>query len=543
MTEQIQVPEPGAALDLPPDFAEDAGRLDQATTGRLVTVLLALVVLSEILPLQQSMVSVILPKMSAAFPGAGSGITWSTTILGVVGGATMALVGKLGDVWGKKRVLFLCSALFLVSTVVCALTTDWTVFLVARGVGAVSWGMSAIEYGLVRDLMPRRWIPISVGVLGTGFGLSSVIGPLAVGALDDHFGWRSIFWFLAVYTVVALPLLALAVPESTVRVRQRFDLLGALLFGAGVGMLLIYISQGSTWGWTEPTCYAYLAGGLASLLAFVAWEAHTKDPIMELALLRKPSVAMLMSIATLGTAILSGTSIAVIYMFETPPAAQLKQQILQGIASSQNIPVEQVAKLVTFQGHVGHGAGFSVLELAVHITMWTAVFGMVFGPLGGYLAKKKGARLTMIVSALGFLSACLLWVPWHSTWQQQLSIGALFGLGFGFFYAAGPNLLMDAVPVQRQGVSAGMYAVFGGIGTSLATAVFTAIVSAHPFTFTMTGADGAPVVTEVPQVYADSGFRAVYLLVGVVPAAVMLLFALALRIGRTPARGGEAPAA
>ncbi|MEV6164891.1 MFS transporter [Streptomyces sp. NPDC052052] len=543
MTEQIQVPEPGATPALSPDPAEDAGRLDHASTGRLVTVLLALVVLSEILPLQQSMVSVILPKMAADFPAAGSGVTWSMTILGVVGGATMALVGKLGDVWGKKRVLFLCSALFLISTVVCALTTDWSVFLVARGLGAVSWGMSAVEYGIVRDLMPRRWIPISVGVLGTGFGLSSVIGPLAVGALEDHFGWRSIFWFLAGYTLVALPFTALAVPESTIRVRQRFDLLGALLFGAGVGLVLIYISQGSTWGWSEPTCLAYLIGGLVGLVAFVAWEARTKDPIMELSLLRKPSVATLMTIALLGTAVLSATSIAVIYMFETPPAAELKAQILQGIASSQNIPVEQLSQLVTFQGDVGYGAGFSVLQLAVHITMWTAVFGMVFGPLGGYVAKKKGARLTMIISAVGFLAACLLWVPWHSTWQQQLTIGVLFGLGFGFFYAAGPNLLMDAVPAQRQGVSAGMYAVFGGIGTSVATAVFTAIVSAHPLTFTMTGRDGAPVVTEVPQVYADSGFRSVYLLVGVVPAAVMLLLALALRIGRTPARGGEAPAA
>lgn len=542
MAEQVQVPEPPTTLGLPPDPEENTGRLDGASTGRLVAILFALVMVSEILPLQQSMVAVILPKVAVDFPSAGSGVTWSMTILGVVGGATMALVGKLGDVWGKKRVLYLCAGFFLVSCVICALTSDWTLFLIARGIGAVSWGMAAVEYGIVRDVMPRHWVPISIGVLGTGFGLSAVIAPLAVGALDDHYGWRSIFWFLAVYTLVALPVLALTVPESPVRVKQRFDLLGAVLFGVGVGTVLIYISQGTSWGWTEPTCLAYLIGGLVSLVAFLVWETYTKDPIMELSLLRKAPVAMLMGISLLGTMVFSATSIAVIYMFETPPAAELKAQILQGIAAKQNVPVDSLSQLVTFHGDVSYGAGFSVFELAVHITMWSAVFGMIFGPLGGYLARKRGARLTMIISCVGFTSACVLWVPWHSTWQQQLGIGVLFGLGVGFFYASGPNLLMDCVPVQRQGISAGMYAVFGGIGTSVATAVFTAIVSAHPFTFTVAVPGADPVVTEVPQVYSDSGFSLVYLLVGAIPAVVALILAVSLRVGRTPARGGEAPA-
>src|SRR5260221_2099823 len=100
---------------------------------------------------------------------------------------------------------------------------------------------------------------------------------------------------------------------------------------------------------------------------------------------------------------------------------------------------------------------------------------------------------------------------------------------------------MDAVPADRQGVSAGMLAVFGSIGTSVGTAIFTAIVAAHPFqTVANNPLTHKTIVTNVPGVYANSGYSLVYVVIGVVPAALTLLIALALRTGRTPAPGGAA---
>jgi hypothetical protein len=97
---------------------------------------------------------------------------------------------------------------------------------------------------------------------------------------------------------------------------------------------------------------------------------------------------------------------------------------------------------------------------------------------------------------------------------------------------------MDAVPADRQGVSGGMLAVFGSIGTAVGVAIFTAIVSAHPFQLVVTPPGVHPTVQNVPQVYTNTGYTLVYVACGVVPAALALLLALALRTGRTPARGG-----
>ena len=518
---------------------EDAGRIDPRRTGRLIMILVALVLYSEVAPMQLGAVSIIIPKIATSFPGAGAGVTWGVTIVGIAGGATMALLGKLGDLIGKKRVTLLSGLLFLIGALLCVLTSSWPLFLIGRALGGASWAMTAVEYGIVRDLMPRKWIPISVGVIGTGFGIGGVLTPIIVGALTDHYSWRSVFWFLVIYVVVTTPIVMFGVPESPFRVKQRFDIIGAVLFGVGIGAVLLYVSEGSTWGWGNVGNLGYLIGGVVALAAFIGWELRTPEPMMELSLLRAPKVAIPMAAAFLVTLAISALSITIAYMFETPTAPVLKGEILAGAAAQAKVPVSTVAQFVSFRGDLSYANGFSVMAMALHITIWTALFGMLFGVLGGWVCRKIGARIPLIISGASLLVACALWIVWHTTWQEQLSIGLLYGVCFGFYYAANPNLLMDAVPANRQGVSAGMLAVFGSIGTSVGTAIFTAIVAAHPFqTVANDPLTHKVIVTNVPDVYTNTGYSLVYVAVGVVPAALTLLIALALRSGRGPARGG-----
>jgi nitrate/nitrite transporter NarK len=121
---------------------------------------------------------------------------------------------------------------------------------------------------------------------------------------------------------------------------------------------------------------------------------------------------------------------------------------------------------------------------------------------------------------------------------DQATIGVLWGIGFGFYFAAGPNLLIDAVPAERQGISSGMFAVFGGIGSALATALITPILAAHPYYLIATPPGGKPRYIAIPQVYTNVGYSWGYLLVGGISAVIALILAYSLRSGRTPARGG-----
>jgi MFS family permease len=517
---------------------EDSGRLVNASSGRLIAILVALVLFSEVVPLQYTMVGVIIPKIGAAFPQSGNSTSWALTILGVVGAATMALVGKASDLVGKKRMLLAVSVFFLAGTVVCALTDSWGVFLFGRGLQALSLGMPAVTYGVVRDLMPRRWIPICVGFIGTGFGVAAIIAPLVGGGLTDHYSWRAVFWFLVIYMVVTIPLVVLIVPNSPFRVRQRFDWLGAILFGGGIAGVLVYISEGAGWGWTSGGCLPYLIGGLVALVAWVLWENRISYPMMELSLLRAPKVSMVMGISLFATIGLALPNFIIPYMNETPKPGVLTGEIIAQTAAQQHVAASLVAQFVHFQGDIGYAAGFSVFQLAWHITIFTAVSAMIFGPIGGVLARRVGARLPLVIGSAALVATFLLWWQFHHSWQEDAVIGVLWGLGFGFYYGSSPNLLIDAVPAKRQGISSGMMAVFGAIGSALATALITPILTSHPFQLVATPPGGKPIVHDIPQVYTDAGYAEAYLLIGVIGAVVTVALAIILRTGRKPALGG-----
>jgi MFS family permease len=539
MTEEASVPSPDRFNAATNDTDEETGRLTGASRIRLLVVLLTMVLFSEVAVLQVSMVAIILPKLGAAFPAAGNSISWSITILGVVGGATLALTGKAGDLWGKKNVLMACALFFLVGTLLCAVATSWPVFLVGRGLGGVAYGMAVIQYGLVRDLLPRRWIPIAVAFIGTGFGLASIIGPLVCGVLIDHFSWRSVFWFLIIYSLVMWVPFIILVPETKLRVRQRFDTIGAALLGAGVGLALIYLSQGSSWGWGNIDCLAYLLGGLAGLAAFVWWERRTAEPMMELALLAKPVLVVMFAMQFFITGFQAVLAIIISYIFETPKQAVLNQQIIAGAAAQYHQPASVISQFVHFAGDLSYAQGYSVLQLAERVTIWSAVFTMIFGPVGGWLSRKIGARIPLIVGIAALIAASALWIGWHSTWVDQDTIGILYGLGAGFYFGAYPNVVLDTVPASRQGVTTGMIQVFGAIGTSVGSALLISILSSHPYQIVaQTSATAAPSISNVPQVYSNSGFSSAYLLLGAVPCAIALIGALVLRAGRLPARGG-----
>ncbi|HUN32206.1 MAG TPA: MFS transporter [Trebonia sp.] len=537
MSETTTPPGP-SAIPVGTTTDENAGRMDSASNARLLTILIVLVLFSEFVPFQYAMVGVIIPKIGAAFPASGNSTSWALTVLGVVGAATMALAGKASDLWGKKRTLLVVGIIFLFGTLVCAVTSNWAVFLVGRGLQAFCLGVPAVSYGIIRDLMPRRWIPVAIGLVATGLGFSAVLAPLFGGLLTDHYSWRSIFWFLLVYAVVFLPLMLIFVPESPYRVRQKFDWPGALLIGLGVAGVLIYLSEGTNWGWGSLTNLGYLVAGLILLVAFVAWENHIDYPMMELSLLRAPQVSMVMLIAVFATICVATPNYLIPYMMETPTPGSLRSQILAQVAAREHASVALIKPYIAFQGDINYASGMTVFQLAWHITITLSVAAMLFGPIGGYLARRYGARLPMVLGTLSLLIAFELWTRFHGAWVDQATIGVFWGIGFGFYYAAGPNLLMDAVPAWRQGISSGMLAVAGSIGTALATASLTPILAAHPYELIGTPPGGKPQVSVIPQVYTNVGYTDVYLLVGGIAAVIAFLLAIALRSGRTPARGG-----
>ncbi|MCF2531090.1 MFS transporter [Yinghuangia soli] len=533
-----------ARIAEPPDERGVGGggsaRLDDASPGRIIAVAAIIILFAEAMVLQYAMVLPAVQKIGGTWPEVGSNLSWMVIIVGVVAGATLPIVSKLADLHGKRRVLLLCSSTFLAGSLLCAVTDSWTLFLVGRALQSTAGAMIAIGVGLVRDLLPRRHIPVAIGALAAGFGLSGVVSPFVGGALTDHYSWRALFWFLVVYSVVITILMVLFVPESNVRVREKLDWQGALLVGAGVALALVYLSNGQAWGWGRPSAWGYLAAGLALLVAFAVWEAKSPSPMMDPRLLRSAKVSLVLGAYFFGNMVIGGVGYAVPYMAQTDAAA-IKDQVLQGAAAAAGQPVEVMQQAITFEGDLGYAFGFGLLAFAVHITIGMSATSMTAGPLAGAWGRTRGLRSPLIAGMSVMTAACAMLALWHGSWFTVLLVYAVYGLGFGAFYSASNNLIVEAVPESQSSIGAGMLNVAGNFGAAVGTAMITAILSAHPLQMVSPSPTGqGTATTDIPQVYTDTGWTLSLWALGIA-GLIGIVVTVLLKSGRAPATGGEAP--
>lgn len=521
--------------------AEDTGRLDGVSRMRIFSVLAIIVLFTEVAPLQYTMVAAALQKIAPTFPHEGANINWAIIIFGLIGAAASPLIGKMSDVWGKKRMFLACGLIFLAGCALDAMTSSWWVFLVGRGLQAVAIATAVIAYGLVRDLMPRKYVPLGLGITATGLGFSALAAPIIGGYLVDNFSWRAIFWFLFAYTVVMIPLMVAVVPESPLRVDERIDVVGAALLSAGAALTLIYLDKGQDWGWSKPTTLLWLVGGLALLLLFFVVETRVSTPIMDMKLLFHPRVAMVLLAALFASFVIGVENYAMGYMSETPGADVVKSGVLQGTLAKvgqltgQQLPPSAVQ--VKLDPGYTYGNGFGLLSYATHIAILGAALAMVFGAVAGAMARRIGARIPLLIALVIFVGSAVSFAVTPHTWQMFLLLNAIFGIGFGFYYAATPILIVEGVPQEQQGISVGMLGVMQSMGVAIGLAIVTALLNNSPVKAHVSVAGGPPNVSVVPQIFADRGYELGFWMVATA-SLVALVVAVLMRHGRTPATGG-----
>lgn len=463
---------------------------------RILLACALIILLSEMATFELLTVYPALPDMAAEFRTPN--IAWSVSIVTLAGAVLLPLVGKAGDRFGKKRVILVLGLVFIVGSVLCATTGSFPVLLLGRLLQGGLVGLVNIAYALVRDTIPREYVPIALGSVVTGIGMGAVAGPFLAGWLIDSYGFRGVFWFMVVYVGVLLPLHAAFVPESPVRVKSSFDVLGAVALGAGLGLLLITISNGGSWGWGSTLTIAALVVGVLLLVGFVLWELRARTPLIDMRVLVGRRFAPTVVAVGLISYMMNSHVYLSPLMLETPHVA----------------------------GN-SYGVGLSALELAV----WTfplGLVGMFAGPFGGYLAKRIGARQVLLAAGclyllVMFLGSRLFTVEWKIGMMSMVA-----GFAVGFLHSSNANLLQDALPARLGGVGNGIAGVVAMLAQAVATTVTGTVMATH--------------VRPTPQgtdsvIYTDAAFTQAYLYAGIV-GVVGVVIILAMKHGRKPAQGG-----
>ncbi len=411
------------------------------STRLLPALLLAMVVA----PVAQTAVVPVLPSLSGEFGVSAAEVSWVMTANLLAAAVGTPLLGRLGDVRGHKPVLMGCLLVASIGALLAALTHSFPLLVAARVLQGAGAGVLPLAISLIRAEIPKDRVAGGFAMVSVSMGLGSALGVVAGGVLVETWPYQSVFWMMLALGAVGLVAVAAVVPNRRPEVRAGgSDPWGALTLAVWLAALLVAISQGNVWGWTDWRVSGSLVVAVVSLVVWCLVERRARYPIVDLSMLASRTVALSNVAAALTGFGMYGSFIA--------------------MSSVAQAPVEL-------------GIGFGATALGAGLMLLPNSAGnLAAGVIGRATLTWRGPRPTLALG--GFLSAVGigLLVVRHDVAVLYLASG-LFGVGTGLAFAAIPTYLNDAVPADRTGVANGMNAVLRTVGSATGSAVMGTVLS------------------------------------------------------------------
>src|SRR6202453_3742835 len=203
-----------------------------------------------------------LPTMQHALHTSVTGITWLLTAYLLAASVGTAILGRLGDMYGKERLLLWTLAILAAGTLLAAVSSSLAVIVLARFIQGAAGGIFPLAFGIVRDEFPREKVAGSIGLLSAILGVGAGIGIVLSGVIVEHLSYHWLFWLPLIAILLAAVTTWRYIPESPVRVPGRINWLAAALMTIGISTVLLAISQTTEWGWGSPKTLGLILLGL-----------------------------------------------------------------------------------------------------------------------------------------------------------------------------------------------------------------------------------------------------------------------------------------
>ncbi len=397
--------------------------------------------------LLQSLVAPVLPLLQTNLHTTQNTVTWVLTAYLLSASVCTPILGRIGDMVGKEKVLVGVLIALAAGSILAAVAGSISVMIVARAIQGAGGGIIPLAFGIIRDEFPREKVPGAVGVIaallavGGGVGLA-LAGPI-VNVLDYH--W--LFWIPGVLVAGAALATYLVVPESPVRTSGRISWLAGLLLSGWLVALLVAVSEAPIWGWLSVPVIGLLLGSVLLAAGWILVELRAARPLIDMRMMRLPAVWTTNLVALLFGIGLYATFAFIPAFLQTPTTAGY------GFTAS-----------ITESG---------LLVLPMSLTMF------IFGAASGALSARFGARLVIIVgSAVSIPPFLILAFASQHIWEIIVAM-LLLGTGFGLAFSAMSNIIVDSVPSTQTGVASGMNANIRTVGGALGAAVMASIVTSR----------------------------------------------------------------
>jgi EmrB/QacA subfamily drug resistance transporter len=458
-----------------------------ARTDHTRVVFLSLVLAGMAFALSQTVVSPALPEIQHQYGADPASAAWILTGYLLAASVATPIVGKLGDLFGRGRVLTLVLLVFAAGSAVCALAPSLGVLVVGRLIQGVGGGIFPLAFGIIRETFPPERVATAIGGISATFGIGGGVGLVIAGLIVSALDASWLFW-LGLMALPAAYAIHRYVPREATRPDAKVDWLGAALLSVALASLLYGLSKANAWGWGSPRVLALSLGGLL-VGAFWVWvETRVDQPLVDMRVLRRRPVLM-----TNVTAVLVGFSMFASFLL-IPQLAQTDEKFGYGFSAS-----------VT-------GAGLLMLP--------STLVMLVAGPLAGRIATRASSRLPLVIGTFMGMLAFGFYALFHGSEWEICVGGAFLGVGIGFSFASMANLVVESVPRDEVGVATGINTIMRSLGGALGAQLVASLLTGKTIA-------GSAIPTEAA--YTDA------FIVAAVAAGLAMVAALAIPKTRRPA--------
>ena len=416
-----------------------------APQGSTFVVIMSVALLLLLAALDQTVVSTALPTIVADLGGLDH-LSWVFTAYILTSTVVAPLYGKLGDLYGRRIMVFAAVALFLAGSLACAASSNMNALIIARAVqGLGGGGLFVLALSVVGDVIAPKDRGKVQGMFAAVFSLSSVIGPLMGGWFVDVFSWHWIFLINLPLGAIAVLMFGLNFPAHTALVGHKIDWLGAALLTLALSLVILVCSLGGReLPWNGALTWALIGLSLAATLAFVWAETRAAEPILPMSLF-----SLKVFSATSGISFLQGAIMLGVISF-----LPLYLQIALGYSPTES--------------------GFLLIPMTIGIVMTSTVSGIYMGRTGRY-------RVLPIVGMSILAVAAFLMTMFDGATTALFFSAALmlFGAGLGLIFPMTTTVVQNAVPRDLMGTATASSVMFRQIGGSMSVAVFGAIFAAN----------------------------------------------------------------
>jgi len=395
--------------------------------------------------LLQSLVIPALPTIQASLHTSQNTVTWVLTAYLLSASIFTPIIGRVGDMVGKERMLVVTLSGLAVGTLIAGLSHSILMLILGRAVQGIGGGTLPLSFGIIRDEFPAEKVPGGVGIIAAMMAVGSGLGLVIAGPIVSSLDYHWLFWIPLAIIAIAATCAQFFVPESPVRTKGRVSFAAAGLLSGWLVALLLGVSEGPVWGWGSTRVVGLIALSVVLIAIWIRVESRSVQPLIDMKMMRVPAVWTNNLVA-----FLFGVGMYSIFAFlpeflQTPKSA-------------------------------GYGFGASIVRSGFFLLPQTVMM-FIFGLLTGRIANRIGSKLAVIIGSIVSCAGYTMLAFAHAYQWQIYVVGALLGMGMGLAFSAMSNLIVQAVPAEQTGVASGMNANIRTIGGAVGAAVMSSIVT------------------------------------------------------------------